>query len=67
VNEDGVKYVNGQTSILYCDQDKWSYFEVLSILLINIETKTTLTTTTQTIPIDRFTRFSYNLLLFSKL
>jgi len=32
VNEGGVKYVNSQLSVLSCDQDKWSYFEVLSIL-----------------------------------
>ena len=32
VNEGGVKYVNGQLSVLSCDEDRWSYFEVLSIL-----------------------------------
>jgi len=32
VNEGGVKYVNGQTNELSYDQDRWSYFEVLSIL-----------------------------------
>jgi len=32
VNDGGIKYVVGQRSKLSCDQDKWSYFEVLSIL-----------------------------------
>ena len=32
VNEGGVKCVNGQTSKLSYDQDRWSYFEVLSML-----------------------------------
>ena len=32
VNEGGIKYVNGQRSELWCDEDRWSYFEVLFIL-----------------------------------
>jgi len=32
MNEGGIKYVYGQRSELWCDEDKWSYFEVLSIL-----------------------------------
>jgi len=32
VNEGGIKYVNGHRSELWCDEDRWSYFEVLSIL-----------------------------------
>jgi len=32
VNEEGIKYVDGQRSELSCDEDIWSYFEVLYIL-----------------------------------
>ena len=32
MNESGIKYVNGHRSELWCDEDRWSYFEVLSIL-----------------------------------